>query len=195
MFPIKHLNVWHRLWSKASRMRRLIVVSAVVIPSLGREAKGQNQQPATPQDPVATFKSSVDLVRVNAVVRDKKGRFVPDLTKRDFEVEDGGVVRQISDFRVDDAAVSVALLFDVSGSMEARLRDAREAAGHMLGWLNEPEDEAAIFTFDTRLDEITPFRSGMTSLPTKLASVKPFGATSLHDAIARTAERVAKRDT
>ncbi len=33
---------------------------------------------ASGQDPpVATFKSAVDLVRVSAIVRDQKGRFVP----------------------------------------------------------------------------------------------------------------------
>jgi Ca-activated chloride channel family protein len=156
------------------------------------------QQVAPPEGgtppPVATFKSSVDLVRVSAVVRDKKGRFVHDLTARDFEVTDGGIRRTISDFRHDEAGVSVAMLFDVSGSMESMMPHAREAAGHLLSWLNHEEDEAAIFTFDTRLDEVTPFTSGLSTLPAKLAAVRPFGATSLHDAIARTAERVAKRE-
>ena len=34
----------------------------------------------TQAPPEATFRSSVDLVRVSAVVRDRKGRFVQDLT-------------------------------------------------------------------------------------------------------------------
>ena len=76
---------------------------------------------------VPTFKSGIDLVRVSAIVRDQKGRFVEDLSARDFEVIDGGIVRTISDFRRDGAAISVALLFDVSGSMESTLPDAREA--------------------------------------------------------------------
>ena len=50
------------------------------------------QQRIGPGPPVATFKSSVDLVRVSAVVRDQKGRFVRDLSVRDFEVLDGGVI-------------------------------------------------------------------------------------------------------
>ena len=83
-----------------------------------------------------TFKSSVDLVRVTAVVRDQKGRFVQDLTARDFEVLDGGQPRTITDFRHDAAGVSVALLFDVSGSMEGAAGDAREAATHVLSWLD-----------------------------------------------------------
>jgi Ca-activated chloride channel family protein len=152
------------------------------------------QQTAAGGQPVATFKASVDLVRVSAVVRDKKGRFVWDLTSRDFEITDGGIKRAITDFRRDTAGVSVALLFDVSGSMEGRMSEAREAAAHLLSWLGQADDEAAIFTFDTQLDEVMPFTRGVHAVPGQLASVTPFGATSLHDAIARTAERVATRE-
>jgi Ca-activated chloride channel family protein len=145
------------------------------------------------QAPVATFSSSIDLVSVSAIVRDHKGRFVQDLSARDFEILDGGQVRQIADFRRDLAGVSVGLLFDVSGSMENTLPDAREAAMHLLSWL-EPKDEAAVFTFDTRLDEVMPFTTGLKALPDSMSTVTPFGATSLHDAIARMAERVGARE-
>jgi len=147
-----------------------------------------------PQEPpVATFKSGVDVVRIAAVVRDHKGRFVRDLSAHDFEVLDGGWPRTITDFRPDTTGVSIALLFDVSGSMEGRLASAREAAAHVLSWLDS-RDEAAVFTFDTRLDEVKPFTAGLKSLPDAMTSVVPFGATSLHDAIAETAQRVGARE-
>jgi VWFA-related protein len=143
--------------------------------------------------PNATFKSSVDLVRVAAIVRDHKGRFVRDLSAADFEVMDGGQRRAITEFRRDVTGVSVALLFDVSGSMEGHLVNAREAAEHVLSWL-DARDEAAIFTFDTRLEELTPFTVGLKALPRAMGALVPFGATSLHDAIAQTARRVADRE-
>ena len=150
-------------------------------------------QTATPAQPPALFRASIDLVRISAVVRDHKGRFVQDLSARDFEILDGGRVRPVTDFRRDLSGVSIALLFDVSGSMEARLGSAREAAEHVLSWLERNRDEAAIFTFDTRLVERTPFTTGLKSLAS-MSSVVPFGATSLHDAIAQTAERVSARE-
>src|SRR5262245_4940309 len=162
------------------------LVAAVTIGGIGLAA--QDQRP-----PTATFRSSVDLVRVAAVVRDHKGRFVQDLTARDFQVFDSGQARQITDFRRDLSGVSVAVLFDVSGSMEGHLSSAREAANHVLSWL-DARDEAAIFTFDTRLDVVTPFTSGLKSVPQAMSSVVPFGATSLHDAIAETAKRVGVRE-
>ncbi len=167
-------------------------VAAMLITTWAVAASAQQPTPSAP--PVATFKSSVDLVRVSAVVRDRKGRFVRDLSVRDFEVLDGGVNRRISEFRHDDSGVSIALLFDISGSMEAKMGNAREAAEHILSWLNLQGDEAAIFTFDTRLEEVTPFTAGLQRLPPELSAVEPFGATSLHDAVARTAEKTATRE-
>lgn len=146
-----------------------------------------------PQPPAATFKSGVDLVRVAAVVRDHKGRFVQDLSAKDFEVFEDGREQRITDFRRDLASVSVAVLFDVSGSMEGHLTFAREEAAHVLSWL-EPRDEVAIFTFDTELREVTPFHEGVKTLPESMTAVVPFGATSLHDAIAQTARRVGERE-
>jgi Ca-activated chloride channel homolog len=150
----------------------------------------QGQQAPT----IAAFKGGIDMVRIAAVVRDHKGRFVQDLSARDFEVIDAGQPQSIADFRHDIAGVSVAVLFDVSGSMEGHLPNAREAATHVLSWLDASRDEAAIFTFDTRLDERTPFTTGLRTLPDSIVQVVPFGETSLHDAIAETARRVGRRE-
>jgi len=133
------------------------------------------------------------MVRVAAVVRDQKGRFVRDLKVNDFEVLDGGTSRRIADFRADIAGLSVAVLFDVSGSMEGQLKTAREAATHVLSWMGEA-DEVAIYTFDTHLDERVPFTAGVKTVPQVMDRVVPFGATSLHDAIAATARKVGERE-
>jgi Ca-activated chloride channel homolog len=173
---------------------RCLVETAVLLVLVGVNARAWGQTPLrdpTPQTPV--FKAGVDLVRIAAVVRDRKGRFVQDLTARDFEVLDSGQARAISDFRSDVTGVSVAMLFDVSGSMEGHMPNAREAAKHVLSWL-DTRDEAAVFTFDTQLDQLTPFTVGLKTLPDIMSSVVPFGATSLHDAIALTARRVGERE-
>ena len=166
---------------------KLIIAATLLAFAIGREGDAM-QQP-----PTATFKAGVDLVRVAAVVRDHKGRFVQDLSANDFEILDGGQRRSITDFRRDTAGVSVAVLFDVSGSMEGHLSSAREAATHVLSWL-DARDEAGVFTFDTQLQQSGAFTRSLKALPEQLSSVVPFGATSLHDAIAETARRVAERE-
>ena len=168
---------------------KLITAATALAVSVGWSGDLVAQAP-----PTASFKSSVDMVRVAAVVRDHKGRFVADLTARDFEILDGGEARSIKDFRHDLTGVSVAILFDVSGSMEGHLTYAREAANHVLSWLDASRDEAAVFTFDTHLDEVAPFTVGLKTLPAAMTTRVPFGETSLHDAIALTAKRVGLRE-
>ncbi len=132
-------------------------------------------------------------MRLAAVVRDNRGRFVRNLQAGEFEVFDSGRMRPIADFRQEVAGLSVALLFDVSGSMEGHLMHARETASQLLANLDPARDEAAVFRFDTQLDETAPFTIGLSRLPAAMSRIVPFGATSLFDAVARTAERVAVR--
>jgi Ca-activated chloride channel homolog len=171
---------------------RHLFMGAALLAFTGWTGVRAQEQPQA--DVIASFKGGVDMVRVAAVVRDQKGRFVQDLKVKDFEVLDGGQYRNISDFRTDLAGISIAVLFDVSGSMEGQLPHAREAAAHVLSWMDATRDEAAVFTFDTHLDERTPFTTGLRILPDSVDTVVPFGATSLHDAIAATARRVGERE-
>jgi Ca-activated chloride channel family protein len=174
--------------------RRLLACSMAVLvlattpePLLAQEQEGGGGQ--------AVFRAGVDLVTVSATVRDRKGRLVTGLEARDFEVVDGGERRAISQFRTDRAPLSLAILFDVSGSMDVaeRMTAARFAAHHLLSWLEPGRDEAALFAFDSRLHEVAPFTVDTRALNGALGEVDPFGATSLHDAIADAADRVAVR--
>src|SRR5438045_2925217 len=145
----------------------LIIGTAALTVSLQSSGIGAQE----PQPPVAAFKSSVDLVRVAAVVRDHKGRFVQDLKARDFEIVDDGRTRAIADLQNDVGGVSVAFLFDVSGSMEGRMPDAREAAAHLLSWPDAERAEAAIYTFVTQPEDIsTVERSALTGSLATLAA-------------------------
>jgi VWFA-related protein len=160
-----------------------------LLPTPGIVGRASAQEP-----PVTTFRSSVDVVSVSAVVRDRKGRFVGNLERKDFIVAEAGQVRPILDFRAQaDGPVKLAMLFDISGSMRVGTKavDARQAARHVFGAL-KAGDEAALFSFDTRLDRVTPFTSDLASLDAALDHVQsPYGQTSLYDAIAETARLVA----
>ena len=133
------------------------------------------------------------MVSVAAVVGDRKGRFVTDLSKKDFEVVEAGQRRDIVDFRAElNGPVKVAVLVDISGSMRMaqRTAEARQAADHIFANLTG-KDEAAVFSFDTMLSEVQTFTSDRSKLQTAAASVeKPHGQTSLYGAIAATARMV-----
>jgi len=145
------------------------------------------------QDP-PRFRSSVDVVSVTAVVKDRKGRFVRDLGQDDFVVAEGAQQKRIIDFRAEtDGPVKLGLLVDASGSMRVGQRavDARGAARHLFATLRGT-DEAALFSFDTRLDRVSSFTSDTASLDRSLDRLNPpFGQTSLYDAIGEAATFVA----
>lgn len=169
---------------------RLALTLATVIGMLSPEAGAQ--QTGTPGLP--TFRSSTSVVSVTAVVRDRKGRFVRDLDQKDFTVAESGRAKPILDFRSQsDGPVRVAIVFDISGSMRVASRavDAREAARHLLSALR-PTDQAALFSFDSRLQLVRGFTSDMKALEGALDHVEaPYGQTSLYDAVAETARAVA----
>ncbi len=143
-----------------------------------------------------TFRSGVEMVTINAVVRDHKGRVVPNLTRGDFQLFDSGRPQKIADFRADQAPITVALLFDTSGSMQvsAKSESARAAADQFLAWLQRGRDEVAVFSFDSSLRELQQFTRDEQRIRSSFSHVEePFGMTSLRDAIATTARRVADR--
>jgi len=176
-------------------MRWLQGLTLVLSLVAGHAASGQTPVTALPAGP--TFRAAVDRVLVSAVVRDRNGKLVTGLARADFDVLDDGERRPIIEFRAERAAVSVALLFDGSGSMQvaAKIESARLAARQVLAWLQAGRDELAIYSFDTALHQLEPFspyrQDG--TLERSLFGMAPFGMTSLNDAIAATARDVATR--
>ena len=175
--------------------RSLIAAAAVVLLAPGPvAAQGTAGEPAADQK-TPTFKSSVDLVSVAAVVRDRKGRFVSDLSRDDFLVVEAGEPRRIIGFEAEkDGPVRLAVLFDISGSMRVgtKVIDAAQAARHLFSAL-KPGDQAALFSFDTRLDKVHGFTTDFEKLASSIEKVEPpYGQTSLYDAVAETAREAVR---
>ena len=136
-----------------------------------------------------TFRASTDLVTVAATVRTRRGRPVVNLKPSDFQLLDSGKPRTITDFKSEPAPVSVALLVDFSGSMEVgeRRGAARDAAAHIVNFLKPDIDQAGLYVFDQKLHEVQAIAPAPGGVLAQLESMaRPFGATSLFDAIAET---------
>ncbi|MGE4222291.1 MAG: VWA domain-containing protein [Vicinamibacterales bacterium] len=154
----------------------------------GRSLTAQESQP--------TFRTGVAVVPINAVVRDARNRIVRNLTPSDFHVYERGVRRPIVEFRAhDDAPISVAFLFDTSGSMPVanNLQKGKALVGAFLAHVNRDIDQVALFTFDRTLRHQVPFTSNPDDVRRALSHVTAWGLTSLYDAIADTAGLVAER--
>jgi Ca-activated chloride channel family protein len=183
----------------AAVMRRALVAFglSLLVAASGTAAQ-QVQVPATVPGELptqATFRSSVELVTVTVAVRDSRGRVIKNLKKSDLEVIDAGEQRAIKDFYAGDAPVSLAVLLDVSGSMSVagNIDKAREAVGIAMMNLRRGSDEAALYTFDSGLQEVVRFTTDLDRVHRVSLSGKPWGTTLLYDAIAQTAESVAAR--
>lgn len=147
------------------------------------------------QEPAITFKTGVEVVTLAAAVRDRRGRIVRDLKQSDFQVLDTGVARDIRDFYAGDAPISLAVLLDISGSMAVggNIDRARHAVAVAMGMLNAGNDEAALFTFDAKLQEVVSFTKDLDSVTRVSLAGRPWGMTSLYDAVGAAARNVAER--
>jgi Ca-activated chloride channel family protein len=164
------------------------VSTAVLTIPVGAQTPGDKSRP--------TFRSAADVVSIQTSVRDKRGRPMGGLTPADFEVRDNGLLRPVLSLRSDrHAPVSIAVLVDMSGSMRVgpKVAMARHAFSALLRQLRDGEDELAVFTFDSSLHQRRQFTSDLASVGNSLDAFEPFGSTSLYDAAAATAKKLAAR--
>ena len=149
--------------------------------------------PAAQEPGGVVFKSSVEQVAVAALVRDSRGKLVHDLKASDFELFDDGHRRVLTNVWSEPSPASIAILMDASGSMASKLSRAREAANTLVAGLQPGTDEVALYSFDTALREVRPFSTTFAATVDAWESTKAYGATSLWDAIADTAQKISDR--
>ena len=176
-------------------MRMLAAIVLTVLASTGSPSAQASAQRGSAQQPQATFKSGVDLVTVSVAVRTENGRVVRDLQKSDFTVLDAGQPAKILDFYAGDSPISLAILLDISGSMAVggNMDRAREAVTVATMSLRTKTDEAALFTFDSELQQVVEFTKDLEQIRRVSLKGTPWGKTSLYDAIADTATTVSER--
>ena len=136
---------------------------------------------------------AVRLVLLPASVEDKKGRFVPGLTAKDFKLLDERVPQEIKYFSVEsDEPIAIAFLLDVSGSMRqsGKLDAAKEAIRHFVDELR-PQDRFALICFaDEQVSWVTEFTADRERFLERLLVQEGYGQTALHDAVAATPKLV-----
>ncbi len=110
--------------------------------------------------PQTTLSVNARLVTLPVVVRDKKDKLVPGLTKDDFTLTEDGRAETIRYFSLDtDLPLTLALAVDTSGSVRDALAAEQSASRSFLdGMLTRPADKAALLHFDREvelLDDLT----------------------------------------
>lgn len=139
--------------------------------------------PAQAQNPTeqAVVQLSSDLVVLNLTVTGPDRRYVRGLRSDDFVVLEDGVVQQIALFSSEETPLAVAILLDVSGSMQQMVRIARAAARNFAGKLRA-DDVFALYAFADQATQVQDFSSSP-DLDERIWSIQPEGYTALYDCI------------
>jgi Ca-activated chloride channel family protein len=139
-------------------------------------AWGQN--PTTPNalspDDTPTIRVDSTLVAVSAVVRDKSGQPVPNLTRNDFLLKQDGKLQPITYFSQGSSLpLTLALLVDTSGSQRAFIAD-EIAAGQSFfpALMTRPDDRAVLVQFDSVILQLARITSSVTTLEHALAYLR-----------------------
>jgi VWFA-related protein len=143
------------------------------------------------QSGVYTLHESVDEVLLNCTVIDEKGHPVEGLTENDFRVWEDSEPQRISSFGHQDSPVSMGILVDDSGSMRDKRPTVNEGAMKLLRESN-PQDTAFIVNFSDRAILDQGFTSDLVALNRGLARNDTRGTTALYDAVAASADELAK---
>jgi VWFA-related protein len=111
-------------------MRSSVLRDALIITTVVVAATATSTSPSAQQQPV--FRSRLNLVSVDVIVRDKSGAVVRNLTASDFEVREDGKAQQITNFNfeeITDKAVPAVQSADLLAGVEQKLaEDSKRAA-------------------------------------------------------------------
>lgn len=86
------------------------------------------------------------LVTVPVSVRDRNGRYIPDLHREDFTIYEDGVEQEIAYFAAIEKPFTVVLVLDTSASTWSKLGQIKEAARAFVAELR-PDDQVMVISF------------------------------------------------
>jgi len=133
--------------------------------------------------------TSVTSVSVDAVVFDEKGRFVKDLTDKEFAVLENGEAQTLDYLRQDRDPALFALLVDSSQSMAIRADAVRAAARRLLDPLGAA-DEIVVAPFSKTIGAVTGPTTDRATVLEAIGAIRNKGGTAILDAIDATASKL-----
>src|SRR5579862_412965 len=129
----------------------------------------------------------LDVTRVNILftVTDKKGRFVTDLRKEDFDVVDTKKPQTIQQFTAEsDLPLRLAVLVDTSNSIREQFRFEQQAAIRFIQSVVRPrQDRLMLVSFDSAAEMVSDLTDDLKKLEDGVKSMRPGGGTAFYDAI------------
>ena len=139
---------------------------------------------------------SSNLVVVPVSVTDGLGNPVFGLKTEDFRLQEEGRAKEITGIGdPGQVPLDIALLLDVSGSVNARFDFERDAAARFLREVLKPGDQAAIFTIGDKSQLIQPLGTPERALA-QLQDIQPArGATAFYDTLSDAIDELRNKST
>jgi VWFA-related protein len=130
---------------------------------------------------------TLDVTRVGMqfTVSDKKGRFVNDLLKDDFEITEGKKPQSIVEFTSEsNLPLRLAILIDTSNSIRDRFKFQQEAATDFVNAVIRPrQDKAIVVSFDMSAELVQDLTDDTQKLADAIRGLRPGGGTAMYDAV------------
>jgi VWFA-related protein len=167
----------------------LSVVFVITAATLSASAQKPTPSPTPPPgEPQGTERILIRRVRLPVTVTDKKGNFVPGLTKNDFTILEDKVPQTIETFSDDLSQTTplyVAVLMDTSPSTAGKLKFQQESAMNFIQTVVKPRKDRVLFgTFDDEIKLLQDFTDKLDLLDKAVYGVKKMGKqTALFDAV------------
>lgn len=171
-------------------MKYLSILALLISPIWAQD------KPAPAESPDAETPFTLEVTRVNLLftVTDKKGRFMTDLKKDDFEITENKKKQKILEFTAEsNLPLRLAILVDTSNSIRTRFRFLQDAAVDFIETaMRVGTDKGLVMYFDTTAQLAVPLTTDKASLSTSVRRMQPGGGTALYDAIYRSAVELTK---
>jgi Ca-activated chloride channel family protein len=168
-------------------MKKLFALTGLVFAAVWAiHGQQKVEPPASTSSSDNQTRITLDVNRVNLLftVSDKKGRFVTDLTKSDFEIIESKRPQNIVEFVAEtDLPLRLAILIDTSNSIRDRFKFQQEAAIEFVNSVMRSQDRAVVVSFDSGAELVADLTGDPEKLATAIRSLRPGGGTALYDAI------------
>lgn len=151
----------------------------------------QTQGPITPkpgapvqQAPEGAIRVRVALVSAPVIVIGPKGEPVLDLQQKDFHILDDGIEQTIQAFDLGGEQLSAVLVFETSSRISPLLPAVQKSAIVFTQTIVGPSGEAAVLSYDDRVNTLLPFNTDNDKIEKTIANLKAGNSGSrLYDAL------------
>ena len=168
----------------ATRLLLFIVLASQAFSEAAPDPSSQDSPKRVDQEPV---RLNATLIQVPAVVSDRAGKFVGDLSRDDFTVSEDGRRQDISLFATVKQPFSAILVLDTSNSAQDRLKAIQHAAVSFTSQLRLG-DHMMVISFDNEVRQLTDFTGDPAELEHAIKATESGFGKLLYEAVARSLE-------